>query len=100
MVPALPENTGFAVLILFRNVPGVQLYETAPVVVKVIFCVLQMMVSGIVFTTGNGFTVIVMVSLAAQPPVAVPVTISVLVTVSVKFGLEMVESLTYKPGLQ
>ena len=60
-------------------------------VVNVIDCVEQIVLSLIVLTNGNGLIVTLMVSFAKQPKAFVPVTVNVLDTVSINVGFEMVD---------
>ena len=95
-------NTGLELEGLSRLAAGDQEYISAPVVTSVIGVgLLQSMVSPMDLTLGFGRPVIVTVSVAVQPELEVPVTMSVtLLPVPICQGLADNESVTSEPGCQ
>jgi hypothetical protein len=66
-----------APLVALRPVAGVQLYDTAPLAVRLADPPLQnaVAVAGLILTVGDRFTLTVLVSVLVQPPASVAVTV-------------------------
>jgi hypothetical protein len=88
-----------ATVVLLKPVPGDHTYEVAPLAVKTVLVPIQMVDAPEILTTGRGVTVTVTAAVL-EHPLAVPVTVYVVVAAGDAVGLAAVVLLNPAAGDQ